>query len=280
MKLLRKIAHRFFCGRQESLIAQEAQKHKLGTAVSRYVASRQLLEEIYAQLLALTLQHAMPEKGTKAWLEVMEFKYGGTIKNLERRKVGRNDPRTQEQLKVGGMVGGDRMSRIERDYSSVYAEALQPFLLKKNTKIVLAEVGILRGTGLAVWAELFDDARIIGLDIDLSHIQENMSALQARGAFMHTAPELYEFDQYLENRALMEKVLQGDRLDIIIDDGMHYNEAIIATVNSLQPFFADDFLYIIEDNATVHHQLRSLYPDYIIDNRGEITLMRNTVSIS
>gem|GEM_PF-1612825 len=102
--------------------------------------------------------------------------YGGTIKILERRKVSEHDPRTQQQL-----LSGDRMSRIEHNYAPVYEECLRPYLHKENKKLVIAEVGILKGTGLALWSDLFEHARILGFDIDLSYVHENMPDLIARG---------------------------------------------------------------------------------------------------
>ena len=61
--------------------------------------------------------------------------------------------------------------------------------------LIIAEFGILKGTGLAIWCDLFPDARVIGLDIDLGHFEENRSTLERRGAFKQNKPELHEYDQ-------------------------------------------------------------------------------------
>ena len=171
------------------------------------------------------------------------------------------------------------MSIIEHNYAPVYEECLRPYLRKENKKLVIAEVGILKGTGLALWSDLFEHARILGFDIDLSYVHENMPDLIARGAFKSNNLELYEFDQYADNRGLAETILQGDSLDIIIDDGLHFDETIMKTIESLRPFFADDFLYIIEDNSTVYSKIRSVYGDYAIENIGKITIIRNRLSV-
>ena len=75
------------------------------------------------------------------------------------------------------MMGGDRM--LHHGYGPTYARYLQPFVGARN--LTVAEFGILNGTGLAIWCDLFTDARVIGLDIDLSHFEGNRSALERRG---------------------------------------------------------------------------------------------------
>jgi len=267
----------FYAGLRKKCADLEERNRTLNDRIARLAAQRRLFEDLYAEYLDLRLRHDMPERGTKEWFEVMEFKYGGTIREVERKKVSDSDPRTQQELRTGGMVGGDRMSRLEHDYGQVFESCLRPFVRAHHRKVVLAEVGILKGTGLAIWAELFDDARVLGFDIDLSHIHANMDDLRRRGAFKNNNVELYEFDQYKDNRALLEGLLRGDRFDVVIDDGVHYDQPVIATLESCMPFLADEFVYIIEDNATVAHRLMSLYGHYAIESIGEITVVKNRV---
>ena len=92
-----------------------------------------------------------------------------------------------------GMTGGDRM--LHHGYGPTYARYLRPFLGGRN--LTVAEFGILKGTGLAIWCDLFTDARVIGLDIDLGHFEENRSRLARRGAFKQNRPELHEYDQLI-----------------------------------------------------------------------------------
>lgn len=67
------------------------------------------------------------------------------------------------------MIGGDRM--LHHGYAKKYAEYLLPFLNRVQPVTVL-ECGILRDTGIAIWCDLFQEGRIIGLDIDwLSRIK-------------------------------------------------------------------------------------------------------------
>ena len=208
--------------------------------------------------------------GTIEWLVGSEIKYGGISKKVPRAKVSPKDPRSKKQLRIGGMVGGDRM--FHHGYAKKYSEYLLPFV-KKDHPLTLAEFGILKGTGLAIWCDLFQQARIIGFDIDLGHIHANMENLQALGAFEKNRPELYEYDQFIDNTAYLGTVLQGDPISICIDDGFHSIETILTTLKSVAPYLADDFVYFIEDNKYVHKQIGDLYPSFSIDSAGEMTVV-------
>lgn len=213
--------------------------------------------------------------GTTAWLVYTEIKYGGIVTKVPRNKVSPKDPRTKEQLIQGGMVGGDRM--LHHGYAKKYSEYLLPYV-KKGGAVTVAEFGILKGTGLAIWCDLFQDGRILGFDIDLGHIYDNMDNLKNLGAFKIKQPELYEFDQFLDNIDYLGTILKGDRIDICIDDGFHSDESILITMKSVIPHLADKFVYFIEDNSDVHKEIRSIYPNLLVDNDGEITIVSRNES--
>lgn len=218
------------------------------------------------------LQTLCPQKGTGAWLIMKELEYGGFITNVPRYTVSDRDSRTRKQITEGGMTGGDRMSIVNHGYAKIYAAYLLPFI-RNSDPVVLAEIGILRGTGLAIWSDLFEGGRIIGLDIDLSHIKNNMENLRERGAFKDDNMEIHEFDQYGQNTTYLKRILKGDEVHICIDDGLHKNDAIISAMKSIKPFLADHFVYFIEDNRYVHEEISRLYPEFRVENFGEMTVI-------
>lgn len=207
--------------------------------------------------------------GSVDWLTGAEIKYGGMVTKVKRNKVSPLDPRSGEEVNEGGMTGGDRMGH--HGYAQKYAEYLTPFIAS-DKHLVVAEFGILKGTGLAIWSELFPDARILGLDIDLGHTQNNLDYLMSMGAFSRSKPELHEFDQFVENTAYLESILDGDKIDVCIDDGYHSIESIMCTMKSVMPHLSEEFVYIIEDNRDVHHEIRSTFPELSIDNVDELTI--------
>jgi hypothetical protein len=209
--------------------------------------------------------------GSADWLIAAEMRFGGHVANVERRRVSSLDPRNKFRLRLGGMTGGDRM--FIHGYGHIYAEHLAPFVARRFDRLTLMEAGILRGSGLAIWAELFPNADVIGLDIDLSHTQENLPALKARGAFAKREPELHLFDQFLDGEARMKEILGSRRIDIFIDDGFHSVETIMNTFRAALPFLADRFVYFVEDNDDVAPLLASTYPDKKVTGSGEMTVI-------
>lgn len=209
--------------------------------------------------------------GTASWLCEREKHYGGLQSNVERRRVSPADPRTETELRLGGMLGGDRMCPERHGYAPFYEKQLRPFF---ERDVVLLEVGILRGTGLALWADLFPNGRILGLDIDLSHVHENMATLRSKGAFSKNNVELHEFDQLVDGDEKMASILQGRKIDIAIDDGLHNADSIKNTFTSIFPHLKENSVYICEDNFSSHVYLRPHIGRGKFSYSGEISAIR------
>jgi cephalosporin hydroxylase len=147
------------------------------------------------------------------------------------------------------MTGGDRMS--VHGYAPVYAEVLSSI-----TPRVIVELGILRGTGLAMWCDLFPTARVIGLDIDLQHFAQNFDNLRERGAFEKNRPDLFQFDEMAPDApARLAAIMGGAKADLFIDDALHSDEAILRTFSHAWQHVRRGGAYIIEDNRTVAEKL-------------------------
>jgi hypothetical protein len=214
-----------------------------------------------------------------AWLVEREQRYGGLHTHIHRSKVSPHDPRTPEQLARGGMWGGDRMRY--HNYAPAYAQAIAekymaavaPEILREfapvdadvlpdaSAEITVVELGILRGVGLAIWCDLFPHARVIGLEIDLSHFRKNDPALRKRAAFQHNSPEVHEYDELApDNASRLKEILRGAQIDICIDDALHYDAAILKAMQELMPLMRSGGAYFVEDNFGVHGKIRRAYP--------------------
>lgn len=200
----------------------------------------------------------------------LENRFGGPITDVPRNKVSPHDPRTPEEPRTGGMIGGDRMSR--HAYVLKYAQYLKRFLHKRP--LVLAEIGILCGTGLAIWCDLFRNATILGLDIDPAHFYKNRAHLLELGAFRKNTPHIFEFDQLADTMSdTLRSQLTGQGIDILIDDGLHTDIAVGHTMSLMKPFLNEEFIYFVEDNKR-GGEIASLYfKDSNIDSDGELTVI-------
>ena len=143
-------------------------------------------------------------------------KFGGFYLVVYPTPTPQPDPR--DGYRIG--TGGDRM--FHHGYAVHYERFLKPYVENRDQRFVVVEVGILNGTGLAIWCDLFPYSRCIGLDINISNIQRNMDNLLALGAFGNNSPELYEYDQLVDSTELLGDILNDDRIDIFIDDGAHF----------------------------------------------------------
>ena len=202
------------------------------------------------------------------WFVETEIKYGGFITDIAMKRRSPFDP--GDPSRHGYLRGGDRMAY--HGYAGKYSQHTKPHLNEKE-RIVIIEVGVLTGIGLAMWSDLFPDARVIGFDIDLTHIQGNLANLRNMGAFKQRDPELYEFDQFDSNESYLGDILKGDRAHIVIDDADHSREAILNTMDSLIPHLNQRFVYFIEDNSTILDEIRGRYPEYDVDGSGELTVV-------
>ena len=212
------------------------------------------------------------EPGSKPWLIAVEKHFGGYHARVKRRKVSPVDPRGNVETIKGGMTGGDRM--LHHGYASVYADALSTFVAQRFERLTVAEVGILRGTGLALWSVLFPKSDIIGFDIDLSHTKDNLPFLNEQGAFKDKSSELYEFDQLASAPEQISVPLAGRKIDICIDDGLHSEDSIMNTMQAIAPNLNTQFVYFIEDNDKVCESIAREYPNWRVSGFGELTVVQ------
>jgi hypothetical protein len=162
------------------------------------------------------------KRGSAGWLIRSEINYGGYVNNVAWRRESPHGPAF-----LSHMIGGDRMSLAHHGYAPIYARYLAPFIGARN--LTVAEFGILKGTGLAIWCDLFPDARVIGFDIDLSYFEEDRDALVKRGGFGRNQPDLHEYDQFVSGRERLGQILGSSTLDIVMDDGYHSTKSIVTT---------------------------------------------------
>ena len=184
---------------------------------------------------------------TKDKLVELENKYGGVVTTGK----GRRSP-LDPHKKARTHMGGDRMGH--NGYAEAYAKHLP-----ENPQ-TLVELGVLKGTGLAIWCDLYPNARVIGLDLNLDDFYDEGYLLKF-GAFAKNKPETYRFDKFEDNSEFYK---QFAPIDVWIDDSAHGAEGIMYAFNNVNPFLSDDFVCFIEDNNYVAEKLRDVHPELTI----------------
>lgn len=156
------------------------------------------------------------------------------------------------------------------NYATAYARHLAPFLDKERPVIV--EVGVLEGSGLALWSRLWPQATIIGLDIDPVPFQRRIRRLKLLGAFALQDPIVLRWDQLAPDRKVVARALGGRAIDILVDDGLHTTESILRTAEALEPLLAPHCVYFVEDHCGTREAIEHLLPSFDSESKGELTV--------
>ena len=179
-------------------------------------------------------------------LKEAEMQFGGMFRDVRYK----NSPMDKEPGR--GDRGCDRM--VYQNYAPLYAE-----VLPENPKRIV-EMGIFKGTGLAMWSVLYPDADIIGLDVDTERYRNYLPTLKGQGAFKETQPLVMEFDEFnKDDWREMEMIIRPESVDVWIDDAVHRTDVIMDAYNFARRFMAPGSVYIIEDNEWVPDLMRQKY---------------------
>ena len=207
-----------------------------------------------------------PECLTPAWLVQTErhFAPDGIVLYHDEEQV--LDPRFTWKA----WRGSDRMALDANAYATPYSKLLRTNDYSPSS---ILEIGILNGSGLAVWSAAFPEAKLFGIDLSCRPVMENLPGLMDRGAFKRGAPKLLEMDvRRPDGRRIQQFIDSAGTLDLVIDDGPHTHEAIERMIFSLSPYLSPSFLYIIEDNPGALKLTASL-----LSSRADVYRLRGLV---
>jgi len=125
-------------------------------------------------------------------------------------------------------------------YFPVYERYLSPF---RRRTVTMLEIGVFHGGSLQMWKHyLGRRARIVGIDIE-----SRVSDLPGRDI------DIIIGDQ--SDEAFLAKLVDRYKaFDIILDDGSHFPEHQVASIEYLWPHLNEEGIYIVED---VHSSYRS-----------------------
>lgn len=216
-------------------------------------------------------------------LATKERAFGGLVHDVpmleaEWKPVKGEDPRSFKEKQMHGMhFGGDRFCTVAQGchgYGPAYAKHMQKMLeTPLDESKAVAEVGILKGSGLAVWSTMFPKAAIHGFDLDITNTQMNLDFLKKQGAFAKEGPALHTYDQFRNNTALVKAALGDKKLVFVVEDGHHDDVTSLRTFDSFYPSLSGQWLYIVED--AIHYN--GQFAKHVTDNyvkTGKVELHR------
>jgi len=158
-------------------------------------------------------------------------------------------------------LGGDKMAGDRNGYAEFYA-----WLVNKVQPETLVELGVFRGSSLAVWDAVWPGIRLLGLDLELGRYEQNLPALLHRGAFPDGLPEVRTFDAYKPDvRTIWDMV---GIVDVFVDDGPHTLSAIETCLAEVGPLVRQ--AYVVEDYAGTKALLERQFPGWEVREQGRI----------
>ena len=145
------------------------------------------------------------------------------------------DPLTRLSIRYGTDKWGPHF------YTPIYHEL---FANLREKPVRLLEIGVggyefrsVGGASLSMWADYFPLGRIVGIDIAEKSLELDSRVTVLRGS---QADELF----------LLNVVVGHGPFDIVIDDGSHVPQHVVASFRTLFPGLADGGLYVVEDVQT------------------------------
>ena len=120
--------------------------------------------------------------------------------------------------------------KLNSGYGEFYEELFRP--IRHSVESVL-EIGIAQGGSLRAWRDYFPEACIYGIDKELEFVRP-----------FYGDPTIVT---YCEDATKLASWAVGRYFEIIIDDGSHIANEVIATFVALWPTVISKGYYIIED---------------------------------
>ena len=127
-------------------------------------------------------------------------------------------------------------------YFDAYEHHFERFRGKRPTVL---EIGVFGGGSLAMWKDYFGDgATILGLDIDAK-----CKAHEAEGIKVYIGSQ--------DDPQIIQTIIdENSQIDIVIDDGSHRMDHVLASFNLLYERISPKGIYFVEDTHTCY------WPEY------------------
>jgi hypothetical protein len=157
----------------------------------------------------------------------------------ERRQAAQEAAVSADLTALAVRFGTDKWG--DHRYTPHYQRHLEHL---RDRPVTLLEIGIGGysragdgGASLRMWKQFFPHGRIYGLDLHDKSFVDEPRIKAFRGS--QADPEVL--------RAIVDEI---GRPDVVIDDGSHRSEHVIASFEVLFPLLADDGIYVVEDTQT------------------------------
>ncbi|MDR3568442.1 MAG: hypothetical protein P4L43_10480 [Syntrophobacteraceae bacterium] len=169
----------------------------------------------------------------------------GQLKSRLNEQQKRIVKRVLCRLFYGGSLSKLALASGTDKYSHHYTKYYQHhFGLLRKKKLNILEIGIggyddprAGGSSLRMWGIYFPNSNIFGIDINDKTYHDEHRIKTFRGS-------------QIDKDFLIKVIKEIGTVDIIIDDGSHYNDHVITTFKILFPLMNINGIYVVEDLQT------------------------------
>ena len=144
-------------------------------------------------------------------------------------------------FEIGTKYNTDKV--YHHEYHDIYDFFLKSFY---NSSGAMLEIGVQHINSLNMWLELFPNAHIYGMDIDISDTGERYSIIKGDQSTPEDVNNVYS-------------IISNKDIFFINDDGSHIPEHQLLAFNTLFPTLQEGGIYIIEDIETSYWTKYGLY---------------------
>jgi len=134
-------------------------------------------------------------------------------------------PTVGEALNLTDILLGKQTDKLANGFVPHYERIFEP--IRYHVRCVV-EIGVDRGGSIEAWLEYFPNARVIGIDIQPNLDVEDLG-------YTHLQMDVKELEGI------------ADAVDIVIDDGSHYNTDVFIAFEKIWPSVIEGGYYIVED---------------------------------
>jgi hypothetical protein len=152
------------------------------------------------------------------------------------------------------LQGSNKFEISGHNYAKTFSKYLNNY---RYTCKNLLEIGVLTGSTLCIWASMFPNSKIYGIDLEKQYWDQNIQKWTKKLGKQNMSRILFvNRDIFTVNEA--SEIFGQTYFDIIIDDGPHDIMSVLKSFSLFQERLSQDGTYIVEDNPGAIEDLKHL----------------------
>ena len=154
-------------------------------------------------------------------------------------------------------ANGRHINGTDKQTNHNYGDAYESLFPDRSAVKLMLEIGITDGSSMLAWREVFQEALVVGMDIEPCSCERGPRLEFHRGDF--------------RNREECERTCGGRQFDFICEDATHQLADTLCALLYLWPFVKPGGVYVVEEFANIgmlRLNIMELFGAVIVDTVG------------